>query len=949
MSKLTKRAVPILILAVLALSFIPAVMQVMAITVKLSNRKTPWVGLAEGDKGDTVEVTGAVGEIPAGSKIILYWDSIKAWDGTAGKLNETTAKSSGNYEVWFKVPEAKAGSHYIWIYSESLETQSSGAFIVHPLIKLSAESGLVDDDVTVTGYGFAGSKDVAIMFGPDAAWTTWDVTSELDEDTGEVGDGAEKVFEGTLDYKAIKPGTVVIDDGVETFDDTPGADGDLDGSAGGTGTINYVTGEFKVTFNTAPLALATIEADYDWYEDVTPGVVGPVYVLSTTPDTNSVGTFTKKITIPSESAGDYRIVAYDGKGNVDYNLFTIGAVITLTPELDSVGSVIRVKGRGFSANEHIDTTNVNSYVELWRGGAMVDDCYIIDEPIAIGSNKEFRMDIVIPQSPKVDDDYEIRVADTLGVSAVADFEVTGLAEIEVEPEFGAQGETVTIRGYNFTKISGKEVTVTLGGLDVGIEPETDSNGYFEDEFVVLGAAGVQTLEAEMATYNIAADEQFKVGLMIVTLSPAKGPTGKLITIFGSGFSAGGKWNATFGDMVLFEDESVQVGGVFDDTFYVPTVPVGTYKISVMDMEEDIEVTSNFEVTYTTLLTVDPTSAPNRGPTYDQFNVTIEGKYFLYKAGEPVEFVLYNVTAGGSVDEDWDMEVYQNIGGVETAVTTNKDGEFEAWWMCFDNNTLGLGDYIINATQTGPDDEEIIYQIHFTVIPASMAISPRKVMYRIGDTVAFNIESSWKETGSYLKIKDTDGTLYWQTDDLNTWVKVGSMRVAPYYSQTAGGNLMILSSDAPLGAWTWTWYDVKDKVLDSGTFEVLAAAEAVLEGRIDELAGDIADVKTDIAGVKTDISGVKSDVAGAKAAADAAKAAADSAKTAVSDAASKADSAKTAADAAKTSADAAKTAANEAKSAAGGLSSLVYGAIGASIVAALAAIAALMQISRRIAG
>ena len=46
---------------------------------------------------------------------------------------------------------------------------------------------------------------------------------------------------------------------------------------------------------------------------------------------------------------------------------------------------------------------------------------------------------------------------------------------------------------------------------------------------------------------------------------------------------------------------------------------------------------------------------------------------------------------------------------------------------------------------------------------------------------------------------------------------------------------------------------------------------------------------------------------------------------------------------------AASAAEDASSAASGLTTLVYGAIGASLIAALAAIVSLMQISRRIAG
>ena len=77
------------------------------------------------------------------------------------------------------------------------------------------------------------------------------------------------------------------------------------------------------------------------------------------------------------------------------------------------------------------------------------------------------------------------------------------------------------------------------------------------------------------------------------------------------------------------------------------------------------------------------------------------------------------------------------------------------------------------------------------------------------------------------------------------------------------------------------------------------------------------------------------------AANAAKTSADAATAAATAAGTKSDAAKTAADAAKTAADSAATAAN-------GLTTLVYAAIGASLIAALAAIVALMQISRKIA-
>lgn len=90
------------------------------------------------------------------------------------------------------------------------------------------------------------------------------------------GDDTEVTFNATLDGSPVVPGTVVVSDGVEAFSD--GGLGVLTGSAGGTGTIDYNTGEISVTFNAAPATAADIEASYAlvlWQLDVQwPGDAG---------------------------------------------------------------------------------------------------------------------------------------------------------------------------------------------------------------------------------------------------------------------------------------------------------------------------------------------------------------------------------------------------------------------------------------------------------------------------------------------------------------------------------------------------------------------------------------------------------------------------------------------------------------------------------------------------
>ena len=80
------------------------------------------------------------------------------------------------------------------------------------------------------------------------------------------GDGTALTFSGTLSPAPIATTTLSITDGRETFTDQHTSE--LKGSLGGRGTINRFTGEFSLTFNTAPFGPpnpASILASYQYY------------------------------------------------------------------------------------------------------------------------------------------------------------------------------------------------------------------------------------------------------------------------------------------------------------------------------------------------------------------------------------------------------------------------------------------------------------------------------------------------------------------------------------------------------------------------------------------------------------------------------------------------------------------------------------------------------------
>jgi len=84
----------------------------------------------------------------------------------------------------------------------------------------------------------------------------------LNQEIG-IGDGGARTFSGRLDPSPIASTTLMITDGRETFRDKH--TDMLEGSLGGSGTINRFTGEFTLTFNEAPIEGWSIRASYQHY------------------------------------------------------------------------------------------------------------------------------------------------------------------------------------------------------------------------------------------------------------------------------------------------------------------------------------------------------------------------------------------------------------------------------------------------------------------------------------------------------------------------------------------------------------------------------------------------------------------------------------------------------------------------------------------------------------
>jgi hypothetical protein len=837
----SKKAITLLVLTTLLLSLVPLI-PVSAVTATAVT-ETDGTPTSTGVYGDTLVVWG--GEVTAGKTVNVYWDLVQAWDGEAGLLNGTKAESSGDYELWFDIPEAVFGAHYLWV-----EDANTGNVVrygpsidVTPYIKVKPDSGLPGDDVTLSGYGYKAEQDITI------SWT-------------------------------------------------------LSGS--------------------------------------TPS-----------PESDEMGSWSVTFEVPTDPKGPYTITGEDEDLNSYTADFDISAAITIDKDMGPTGTVVRISGRGFTPSGTIDSIDIdNGVVSVpvdWEDPG--DD--------GISTLGKFTVDIIIPSVVDVDDDYDIIVSDGV-LTGSAEFEVTGLPWIEADPEYGVQGSTVAIMGGNWTQIADESVSLYLRpetwpvdpDVDVDKNFDTDRNGEISGTFKIPAvASGSYELYAEMDDWSLMTDDAdlaaFKIGLVIVIISPESGPTGDVVSVTASGWDAGGNYNYNIsgnGELVELGDGTANAGGSISTDFTVPQLPVGVYSIDIMDEDNDITVSAEFEVTDVPMIELSPMVAPSG------YNVTIEGWYFSQDPGESsLTFLLYNDT------DEWDLEVLSGdptIEGPSDDVATElgyngewDDGYFMGWFEVpnADNDwtnefDLDMGSYMLNVS----DGADLHYQYAFEVVSKVEQIDPRKTTFKIGETVSFNVVSTFGQTNSYIEINTPDGDLYWRTEPFaaGDWIKVGTEKVYPSFNQIADGNLMTLLEDAPLGTWTWVWYDDEDDELDSGTFIVDPSAADVLGEQVADLNNALTDLSSQVDAVSSEFDSVKSDIADVAAIAEQAVAAAQQAADAVETVAQTANQANTAAENAATAAEAARDAAN-------GLTTLVYGAIGAALVAALAAIVSLMQINSKV--
>lgn len=505
------------------------------LTFTLSPKLTS-ISSSSGYVGDSVTVSGTGF---AQETVTVKFDSY-----TFGTY---AVSSNGNLSLTTNVPEMPYGSKNVIAEgpSSGIITYLALTFTVNPKISLSANSGVYNTTITVSGTGFEASSTITITWdGADTTTTTpsnslgnfsvnYTPPNSAGAHTISAHDAAGHSAAG-LTYVVINPSITISS---------------FSGNVGDSITIN----------GTAFKPSSTITITWDGSD------------TSTTTISSSTGTFSKTFTIPEAVYGNHNVGAHDGDNNsAPIKTFTISPKITISSSSGPVGTQITVAGNGFDGSSTItltwDGTDTSRTTNSNTSGSFSSLSYTI--PTTTGGA------------------HNINAHDSAGHTAT-NIVFTITPTISISSTSGHAGDTTILSGDGFAGTS--TITVVWKGSDTSTTTTSASNGTFAGlvfTIPITETPGTYTITAHDTVPNQAPNKNYTVVTAttpVITLSTNKGPSGSTITISGNGFSvlattATIRWDGSDTSTTC----SLSSGSFSNCSFIIPSATAGDHTISARD-------------------------------------------------------------------------------------------------------------------------------------------------------------------------------------------------------------------------------------------------------------------------------------------------------------------------------------------------------------------------------
>ncbi|MGD0353425.1 MAG: IPT/TIG domain-containing protein [Dehalococcoidia bacterium] len=392
--------------------------------------------------------TGVVGATVTVSGLLKGTYSIK-WDSVGIK----SGNLSGDGSVSFTVPDTAGGNHIVTVDNPTGTQVLSDTFSVLPSLSVSPDSGVVGDEITVSGKGFLVSENNIVV--------SYDGTSVK---TG-IAAGNTGSWETTFSLPASAKGSRTVDASGQTTkaSDVP----DVTVTINPTISMTPVSGNVGTSVTVSGTGFGkseeSIQVTYD----------GASAKTGLSADTK--GSWSAVFNIPNSTKGGHTIDASGAStnaGDVPDLTFIVSSAVTVKPASGSVGDAITVAGCGFGGSE--------------SGITITLDGNIVKSDIVANSEGCWNSSMTVPSTTAGNHVIDAYGASTTA-SEVADTKLVVLSKMTLEPAEGHVGSNIAINGAGFG--AGKVVTLKYDSTALVNEYTTDDKGNFQASLVAPKSPG----------------------------------------------------------------------------------------------------------------------------------------------------------------------------------------------------------------------------------------------------------------------------------------------------------------------------------------------------------------------------------------------------------------------------------------------------------------------------
>jgi hypothetical protein len=401
------------------------------------------ISSSAGEVGDQVTVSGD--GFQASLSVDILFDTTVVATVTASAIGIIS-------NATFTVPPSAQGAHEITA-KDAIGSTPGVNYTVSPTMAVAPTEGGVNDQVTVSGQGFAADDTITISFDgvavatSPAAVTTNSVgsfTATFVVPTAGQGDHTVRAEDATGNFVTE---TFAIGQSM-SITPTQGLVGDQV-TVSGTG---FAANE-SITITLDDVAVAT-----------TPAVI----------TTGADGSFSATFIVPSAANGAHTVVAEDASGNSDAATYSVQHIMAMEPAEGKVGDQVTVSGSGFAGSSPItiffDNVNVGTATTAADGSL---------------AGATFN----VPVSAK--GAHTVKIQDASGNSDTATF-TTG-ETMAISPASGFVGDQIAATGTGFG--ANRSLTFYIDNESVGATT-TDANGSFSGIFIIPASAnGDHTVRA----------------------------------------------------------------------------------------------------------------------------------------------------------------------------------------------------------------------------------------------------------------------------------------------------------------------------------------------------------------------------------------------------------------------------------------------------------------------